>query len=109
MDAPMLQPSVDTESTHSNVQSIHSMASNSSEVMQQVTELLQAQRDMMAAQIKAMMTNSLPPLRPTVRMVASRDGWNALRTEPELPAGQNSRSCFNSNHIWRRRLYTLFA
>ena len=52
MDAPMLQSSVEVESTHSHVESTHSTTSKSPEVMQQVTELLQAQRDMMAAQIK---------------------------------------------------------
>ena len=54
---------MEVQSTHSDVESTHSTAANSPEVMQQVTELLQAQRGMMAAQIKAMMTNSVPPLQ----------------------------------------------
>ncbi len=32
-------------------------------MLQQVTQLLQAQRDMMAAQIEAIATNSVPPLK----------------------------------------------
>ena len=35
----------------------------SSSMIQQVTQLLQAQRKMLAAQIKAMATNSVPPLK----------------------------------------------
>ena len=81
-DAPMLQPHVEVESTHSVVKSTHSVvksthstASNSPEVVQQLTELLQAQKDMIAAQILKQRRlipshqRFLLETRPTMRMV----------------------------------------
>lgn len=48
-------------------------------MIQQVTQLLQAQRDMMAVQVEAIATNSVPPLK-MCRMVALIDGLSTLKT-----------------------------
>ena len=64
-------------------------------------QLLQAQRDMMAAQIEAIATNSVPHLSCLVglmfsqRMVTSTNGWSSLMTGRRLPIGMKTRSYFN--------------
>ena len=54
-----------TNESTASVVSVDGSSSNptSLSMIQPVTQLLQAQRDMMAAQVKAMATNSVPPLK----------------------------------------------
>ena len=65
----LLSGSTDGKSTNESTTSVVSVEGSSCNptspsMIQQVTQLLQAQRDMMAVQIEAIATNSVPPLNP---------------------------------------------